>query len=123
VHFAVDRFIHKKLIGEVWGRGLVDIGTLTDLPIGSTQRDQARIAARYLSKYVAKTFQDKTHPMGLHRYEVAQGFQPARQRIAGSTLGAVLIEAEERMGGAPRQRWESSQQPTWQGPPAFWVAW
>ncbi len=93
------------------------------LPIGATSRDQARIAARYLSKYVAKTFQDKDHPVGLHRYEVAQGFQPVGHRLIGTTLAQVIGEATDRMGGPPRDRWDSSQVVDWAGPPAFRVAW
>jgi hypothetical protein len=54
---------------------LVRIG---DLPVGS------RIAASYLAKYVSKNIASDERVPGLHRYEVAQGFQPKRVRLAAS---------------------------------------
>ena len=56
VHFAVGRFVHYKLIREVWGRGHVHIKLLGDLPVGSGNLSEARAAAGYLAKYVGKSF-------------------------------------------------------------------
>ncbi len=77
VHFAVGRYVPKSLIRSAWGRGFVHVKLLGDLPVGSTKVDEARQAARYLSKYVGKAFDERRVP-GLHRYDVAQGFQPER---------------------------------------------
>lgn len=102
--------MHIKLIG--------------DLPVGSGALTEARIAARYLSKYVAKTFADENaREMGLHRYDVAQGFQPETLRLTGKSAHAVLAEASELMGGVPSQEWSSLEKPEWQGPPAIWAQW
>ena len=55
VHFAVGMFIPRGLISRAWGHGFVHIKQLRSrLPSGATVRDEARVAARYLSKYVRK---------------------------------------------------------------------
>ncbi|MDQ3610678.1 MAG: hypothetical protein M4D85_03550 [Actinomycetota bacterium] len=84
VHFAVGWYIRRGLIEQAWGRGWVNIKLLSDLPVGATSWHEARRAAGYLSKYVSKTF--GTDLRGLHRYEVAHGFQPAVTRLAGRTV-------------------------------------
>jgi hypothetical protein len=122
VHFAVGRFIARRLIERAWGRGFVHIKLLGQLPVGSTARDEARQAARYLSKYVRKGFDARRIP-GLHRYEVAQGFQPERVRLHGRSFDEVMAQAAEAMGGEPVEVWTSDESPGWQGPPAVWAMW
>jgi hypothetical protein len=121
VHFAVGRFIARGLIERAWGHGFVHIKLLSP-PSGSTARDEARIAARYLSKYVRKGFDARRIP-GLHRYEVAQGFQPETIRLHGRTFDDVMAQAAEAMGGDPAEVWTSDQSLNWQGPPAVWAMW
>lgn len=76
-HFAVNRFIKRSVIEHAWGRGFVHIKMLGDLKVGSGPLEEARSAAGYLSKYVSKTFDEpEFRSLGLHRYDVAQGFQP-----------------------------------------------
>lgn len=122
VHFAVGRYIRKSTIRDVWGRGIVHIKLLSDLPVGSTSWDEARRAASYLSKYVAKAFDEPV--FGRHRYDVAQGFQPAVRRFEGRSSEDVLEQACRLMGGRqPVVRWSSAEKPDWQAPPAVWFAW
>jgi hypothetical protein len=120
-HFAVGRYVKQSLIEQAWGRGFVSIKRLTDLPVGSTSWDEARKAAGYLSKYVTKSFDGDLD--GLHRYDVAQGFQPVRELIEGPSSADVLQQARERMGSRPSYYWSSVEAENWQGPPAVWVAW
>ena len=54
VHFAVGQYIPRGLIERAWGHGFVHIKLLGDLPVGSGALDEARLAARYLSKYVGR---------------------------------------------------------------------
>ena len=122
VHFAVGRFVPRGLVEQAWGRGFVHIKLLGDLPTGSTSRDEARVAARYLSKYVRKGFDARRTP-GLHRYEVAEGFQPATVRLHGRSREDVLRQAAGLMGGEPAEVWTSQQTLGWQGPPALWAMW
>ncbi len=98
LHFAVSRFVHRSKIQAAWGRGIFDIRLISGLPVGSSVWDESRVAARYMAKYVSKSFDDGAHPAGLHRYEVAEGFQPGRERLAGSSVDEVVSLARERMG-------------------------
>ena len=59
-----------------------------------------------------------------HRYEVAQGFQPAEVRLVGRTEGEVLDKASALMGSRPSAYWCSAQNPEWgDRPAAVWVQW
>jgi hypothetical protein len=84
-HFVVNRFVRQPLIREVWGRGHVHIKLIGDLPVGSGALEEARVAAGYLAKYVSKSVADARVPR-LHRYEVAQGFQPEKVCRCAATL-------------------------------------
>src|SRR5215211_7483380 len=82
VHFAVGRYVRQTLIRDVWGRGIVHIKLIGDLPVGSGALEEARRAAAYLAKYVSKNIGDERIPR-LHRYEIAQGYQPKRLPLLG----------------------------------------
>jgi hypothetical protein len=120
-HFAVGRFVPRTTIENAWPHGFVHIKLLGDLPYAASSLDQARRAARYLSKYVGKSFAEQGH--GLHRYEVAQGFAPQREGIRGRTSEEVVAWAEERMGRAPDFVKPSSEWHDYQGPPAVFLSW
>lgn len=130
VHFAVGRYIFVGTIKEAWQRGFVHIKLLGDLPVGSGTRGEARMAARYLSKYVGKDLGEDARgnlgtgeAAGLHRYEVAQGFQPKKSTFSGTSAEEVLAWAESCMGTAPEYLWRSRDQEKWEGPPAVWASW
>jgi hypothetical protein len=122
VHFAVGRYVSKRLIDDVWGHGLTHIKLIGDLPVGSGALEEARRAAAYLAKYVSKNIGDERVPR-LHRYEVAQGFQPVKVPLAGESEEIVIAQASERMGSEPVRFWRSGEQEGWRGPPAYWCAW
>lgn len=121
VHFAVGRYIRKHVIRDAWGLGIVHIKLLGDLPVGSGPLDEARLSARYLGKYVSKTL-DGAVP-GLHRYEVAEGFQPRRVRVEGRSLPDVLGQASTMFGAEPDRVWLSENEVEWHAPPAVWASW
>ena len=123
VHFAVGRYVRQRLIAEVWGRGIVHIKLIGDLPHGSGALEEARVAAGYLAKYVSKSLDDERRSAGLHRYEVAQGFQPQRVQLQARAEADLLAEASDRMGSEPSQLWRSSSADGWSKPPAVWCAW
>ena len=123
-HFAVGQFVKRSLIESAWGHGFVHIKLLGDLPVGSGDLSEARIAAGYLSKYVAKTFTDPSaRVLGLHRYDVGQGFQPKPVHLSGTSPDSVLGQASAVLGSSPTVEWTSSSVEDWQGPPAIWAQW
>ena len=122
VHFAVGRFVPVGLVKRTWGRGLVHMTLIGDLGVGSGALEEARVAAGYLGKYVTKAVADE-RIAGLHRYEVAQGFQPKPVQLQGDSEEAVVAQASKLMGGEPIRSWRSSENDDWRGPPAYWYAW
>ena len=124
VHFAVGQFIRRSLIDEAWGHGFVHIKLLGDLPVGTGAVGEARKAAGYLSKYVGKSFDEDGRVPGLHRYEVAQGFAPAKTEVWGRSQDEVIREACRVMGGEiPETIWTSDEAEGWKAPPALWMQW
>jgi hypothetical protein len=122
LHFAVGRYVKHSLIREAWGRGIVHIKLLGDLPVGSGALAEARLAARYLGKYAGKAV-DGERLAGLHRYEVAQGFKPVPVYCEGRAVEDVLEQASALMGSEPARVWHSSRADGWHLPPACWAAW
>ena len=123
VHFAVGRYINRSIIEAAWPHGFVHIKLLGDLPHGSLDRDQARVASGYLAKYVGKGFSDDRNLAGLHRYDIAQGFRPKPTKLFAPTLSEVLSIAVDRMGGPYDYFWDSNDQPDWGKPPAVYLSW
>lgn len=122
VHFAAGRYVPRRVIEDAWGRGFVKIKLIGDLPVGAGARAEARIAGGYLAKYVSKSFDTPRVP-GLHRYEVAQGFQPVSVEYLGRSPNEVIELASEHLGTAPQRVWLSSSTEGWHGPPACWAQW
>jgi hypothetical protein len=122
-HFAVGRFVPRGLIERAWGHGFVHIKLLDGLPVGSGDLAEARLAARYLARYVGRDVESERRLAGLHRYEVGQGFQPAKVECYGSSADDVIERASGYMGSAPERVWLSSSVEGWRGPPACWAQW
>jgi hypothetical protein len=122
LHVHVGRYVRERLIRQVWGRGITHIKRIQDLSVGSGAVEEAPRAAGYLAKYVSKSLDEDPKP-GLHRYEVAQGFQPRVVPLEGESEAAVIAAASAEMGGEPVQVWRSSTVEGWRAPPAYWCAW
>ena len=124
LHFAVGRYVPRGLIVDAWGRGLVHIKLLGNMGHGATSLDEARRAAGYLSKYVTKTFSDPdARVLGLHRYDVAQGYQPAKVSLYAKSRDGLIDLASQTLESAPTKVWTSEDTPDWQGAPAVWAQW
>lgn len=123
-HFVVARYVKRGLIEEAWGLGIVHIKLIGDLPVGSGTLAEARQAARYVAPYTAKSADDAKRPAGLHRYEVAQGFQPQKIQVQGWTVEHAAGSASRVFGGTvPAVTWTSEEQEDWDAPPSCWFAW
>ena len=122
-HFAVGRFVPRTLIERSCGHGFVHIKLLDGLPVGTGALGEARLAARYLARYVGREVEDERRLTGLHRYEVAQGFQPAKVECYGVSAEDVIGRASGYMGSLPERVWISSSREGWRGPPACWAQW
>ena len=83
------------------------------------------MAARYLSKYVTKSFDadESSRSKALHRYDVAQGFQPKAHRIRATSPEAALRQMCEVMGADPVYVWSSAEVEDWKAPPAVHYQW
>jgi hypothetical protein len=121
-HFAIGQYLARRKIVAAWGHGFVHIKLLGDLPVGSGTLAEARLAARYLSKYAGKDFDHDKMP-GLHRYEVAQGFQPDKVTVRALRLEDAIDQASEVMGRAPSYRWDPGPDDGIEGPPRVWLSW
>ena len=113
-----------------WPHGFVHIKLLGDLSATATALDGARHAARYLAKYVVKGLGPGggASPQGrraeaLHRYEVAQGYQPRTVLLGGRTADEALDRAAAIMGREPTKLWYSVEAERWSGPAAVWASW
>lgn len=122
VHFVVGRYVHYTTIRASWGHGHIHITALNHLPAGSGTRGEARLAARYLSKYLGKDF-GPASGTGLHRYEVAEGFQPRTTMVRAPTWEEALALAEAEFEGPPVRVWRSADSVDWPGPPTAWAQW
>lgn len=124
MHFAVGRWVSRSVINRAWGRGSVHIKLLGHVPVGAGALGEARQAARYLSKYVSKTFTDPSaRVLGLHHYGLAQGFQPEKITLRGRSPEDVLDQASDLFGSRPTSTWSSADAELWSGPPAIWAQW
>lgn len=113
VHLAVPFYCKHAKIMKAWGRGHV---WCTDMKKpGECGIVGHRRAARYLSKYVSKTFDHSAS--GRHRYERAQGFEPYSYQVRAYDLrdGEEYVEAVFR--AKPSFVWRSLSQEDWEGPP------
>lgn len=122
VHMAVGRYVPRRVVEEAWGHGFIKIKLIGNLADGSGGRAEARIAGGYLAKYASKDF-DQARVPGLHRYEVAQGFQPEEVLVFGTSSQEVIERASEYLGAAPERVWISSVSEGWRVPPACWAQW
>ena len=84
---------------------------------------QVSTKAGAFHRYVGRDVGDERRLAGLHRYEVAQGFQPAKIECYGASAEDVIERASGYMGSAPERVWLSSSVEGWRGPPACWAQW
>ena len=121
VHFSVGRHIKRSVIETAWPHGFVQIKLLGDLPHGTQDRDQARVAAEYLAKYVGKGRLDERNLESPHRYVISQGFKPKPTKLFAHILSKVLSTALNRMRAPFEYLWNSNDDLNWNRPPAVFL--
>jgi hypothetical protein len=120
-HMAVGFYIPKADLADLWGHGFVDVRKIRARR-STSDLDHARQAARYLSKYLGKAFDQSA--FGRHRYEVGQGFQPRKEQATFGDDAEARTWAKEQMGGRkPGYMWSSKMVDDWAGPPTEVVFW
>jgi hypothetical protein len=96
VHVLLPGTVPSALVRSAWPLGESHLRRF-GRP-GESALDAARAAARY----VAKDGRQAGEPLHkTHRYEVAQGFQPALEEMTGSSRRQLIERLAARMGGLP----------------------
>lgn len=119
IHVAHRVYLPKSVLRKAWSYGFVEARRIE---VRGGLREQCRVAASYLSKYLSK--ESERGGFGRHRYEVTQGFQPELVRRSTQSLYASVEAAREVMGGgelvtvAASEDWED-----WRGPPVRVATW
>lgn len=111
VHFALGRYVPKNQVEELWGHGFVDARRFWRRP----GREVASVAG-YVTKYLGKAMDDR-EALGRHRYDVAQGFQPAKYTGEFCDEFEAASVAWEWMDARPSFVWRSEECEGWAGPP------
>jgi hypothetical protein len=117
IHAGLGSYVPIALMESLWGHGHVDVQKIRTRRGG---REDARMAAVYLSKYAGKA---AVADVGQHSYEVAQGFAVAVVEIEHRSADAVFAALARRMNGPPAYEWRSGDDSDWRGPPARYEAW
>ena len=99
------------------------IKLLAGLPVGSGRSERRGSPPATSPATSASDLSDERRPAGLHRYEVAQGFQPAKIECYGASAEDVIERACGYMGRQPERVWRSTETEGWRGPPACWAQW
>jgi hypothetical protein len=116
VHVLLATWVNKDRVGKLWGRGFVDVRRFRGDQVGG--REAARKAAAYAGKYVAKALERGGD--GRHRYEVAEGFQPAVVKRGGYRSLFEAIDFVCDHGQRVVYAVHSDAVEDYEGPPFLW---
>jgi hypothetical protein len=113
VHMALGFYFPHAEMATLWGHGFVFV---TDKrKRGECAQVGAVRAARYLSGYVKKEFDES--PYGRRRYEVARGFKVTTYEVRRADLDDGQRYAESVFMCEPAFVWDSRTCEDWAGPP------
>lgn len=118
VNVLLNVYVPHAALERAWGHGYVWI---TRFQTRRGGRDGARAAARYVAKYVGKDIEGMAS--SVHRYEVAQGFQPRVVRLYASSFAELLREPHVVERDRPSYIWQSIGEPSFTGPPVAFASW
>ena len=127
--FIPTRVAHERLV-NLWGHGFVWVTDFASShrgpkgePLGlcRTPREGWRRAAQYGCKYSQKDWSPEHVGRLNHRYELAQGFKPVVEKLMVQTRDqaeTLVAELCAQAGPSRVSRWDSSEVPDWDRPPA-----
>ncbi|WP_084181532.1 rolling circle replication-associated protein [Jatrophihabitans endophyticus] len=122
-HAALGAFVPIRTVRACWPHGdRIDLARKGRVGLSDAAVvERARIAARYIGKYLGKGFEESARALGRHRYECAQGFQPEVERFEAATRDELVGRLDARMGAHPLLRsWFSLPGDERQ---SFWLSW
>ena len=130
VHFLAGQYLEHAMVQSVWGRGWAQYEPPPKIK-GLGRRARLRMAAAYLTKYVAKDWEPGTgadaagerpgRRFNRKRYSITTGFRPVRSDSIHRTLAEAMRYAAFVCGGEVEDVWSSDSLEDWRGPPTFAV--
>lgn len=118
VHVAVPlHYVDKHWLQQTWGHGIVHFKDPKLLRDGTKRQRSSRLA-HYLAKYIAKDL-EIDHEMGMHRYEVAQGFEVEIERQSFATLEEAVEWLRSYKGEDFKETWSYREDVDWEAPPVW----
>lgn len=130
VNFFIPQRLRVERVIDLWGHGFVWVTDFASSPRGPkgeplglcrTPREGWRRAAQYGCKYSQKDWSPDHVGRLNHRYELAQGFKPEVQKLMVQTRDqaeTMVAELCAQAGPSRVTRWDSSEVPDWDRPPA-----
>ncbi len=119
VHFATrPGFVSWKRLGVLWGHGFVQYSDQKRYA-NEGGRERSRRLANYLCKYLDKSMGDDDRDEGEHRYEVGQGFDPAKIRRGFHSEKEAREYLANFAGETFEQVWCSDEKEEWDGRPTW----
>jgi hypothetical protein len=123
INLALRTYIPKSTIDAAWGHGWVHVKRLDGYLNHDAPDDDTWQMARAVARYAAKDI-DRPRPMGMHRYDTAQGFRPPRTTTTTTNPDDAFSLACDLMGSGTIERsWSSVEAGVLTQPPTMYWSW
>lgn len=133
-HGAIPKWIDHSVLEACWGAGFVLISK--PRTVGKcSKRERSRIMAAYLSKYLAKSFEDEGQTASAgspsassgcatafngKRYSTSRGTQPRKVNRSVCSFGEAVYAARDLLDVQEVELiWSSREVEDWEGPPTW----
>ena len=127
VNLFVGARLRHDVVAGLWGHGFVWVKDwATDSRVKEHELSvmgAIRLSALYGCKYAAKDWSEEVLAGGAHRYEVAQGFQPAKLSERYASHADAMRAVIECFGRPPDRTSWSGDKPDWEGPVTMTLTW
>lgn len=124
VHMAVNKWVAKEVWADIWGNGFIDVRRIKSKHGGNDPDKQARAAAAYLAKYIAKGADEENRREAYdHRYFHRQGMRITEIEAEADGWVDAKRVACRIMGKAPSYEWCSWDCTDGSEPVPYQVVW